>query len=103
MDFINRASIGKMDPLQKPENYLRVFEKVNFFLLNFDNKSIMFLDPYNVHMQSVSDESINAVADILRSFFRQLEKPLIPEEIHNCLYEIGFFSNFFFKLIFFKF
>lgn len=39
-------------------------------------------------MQSLSDESINAVADILRSFFRQLEEPLIPTPFHDELYRI---------------
>lgn len=39
-------------------------------------------------MQSLSDESINAIADILRSFFRQLEDPLIPTKFHEELYKI---------------
>uniref|UniRef100_A0A915CWN0 Rho-GAP domain-containing protein n=1 Tax=Ditylenchus dipsaci TaxID=166011 RepID=A0A915CWN0_9BILA len=50
------------------------------------------LDPYNVQLRSVTDESINAVADNLRSFFRQLQSPLIPSEIHDDLYVI-FWSN----------
>ncbi|KAI1713446.1 rhoGAP domain-containing protein [Ditylenchus destructor] len=46
-------------------------------------------DPFHVRMESTSDEHINAVADVLRSFFRNLESPLVPLELHDRLYEIS--------------
>lgn len=52
-------------------------------------------------MESVTDESINAVADILRVFFRQLENPLLPEDCHDKLFNIGnTFIILFIKIIF---
>lgn len=50
---------------------------------------ILVLDPYNVRLELITDESINAVADVLRSFFRQLDKPLIPEDLHKKFFDIG--------------
>lgn len=80
--------------------YLNLLKKVIFLLHIYIGYN---LDPYNVHMQSLSDESINAVADILRSFFRQLEEPLIPKQFHDELYRICNFlivliTNFFSRL-----
>ena len=48
-----------------------------------------FTDPYTVHLKSpITDETIFAVAGVLRTYFRQLKKPLIPTEIQAQLFEI---------------
>ncbi|KAL7069670.1 hypothetical protein ACQ4LE_011125 [Meloidogyne hapla] len=47
-------------------------------------------DPHAVHLKSpTSDETVFAVASVLRTFFRQLNKPLIPQNLHAKLYEIS--------------
>ncbi|TKR64282.1 hypothetical protein L596_024844 [Steinernema carpocapsae] len=46
-------------------------------------------DPFNVHITHTSEETVNTVADVLRSFFRQLEKPLILPDIHEDLFAIS--------------
>lgn len=64
------------------------------FFLFYDNHLTIqtFTDPYTVHLKSpITDEIIFAVAGVLRTFFRQLNKPLIPAEIHAQLYEICLF------------
>lgn len=51
------------------------------------------LDPINFHLKPSTDETVNAIADILRSYFRQLDRPLIPIEFHQQFYQIcTFFS-----------
>jgi len=45
-------------------------------------------DPFGTHLTPHNDDSINAIADVLRTFFRQLEGPLIPLEIQPELYNI---------------
>lgn len=42
-------------------------------------------DPVNVHLLPGSDDMINVVADVLRSFFRQLDSPLVPYHIQDRL------------------
>ena len=51
-------------------------------------KSLSFLDPYNAHLKPANAETVNAVADVLRQFFRQLEAPLVPTEFQPELYNI---------------
>uniref|UniRef100_A0A914GZX4 Rho-GAP domain-containing protein n=1 Tax=Globodera rostochiensis TaxID=31243 RepID=A0A914GZX4_GLORO len=47
-------------------------------------------DPYSVHLKPpITDETINAIADVLRTFFRQLNSPLIPIALHSELYGIS--------------
>jgi hypothetical protein len=46
-------------------------------------------DPFNAHLKLNTDDTANAVADILRSFFRQLDHPLVPVEYHQKLYRIS--------------
>ncbi|KAL3103019.1 hypothetical protein niasHT_005277 [Heterodera trifolii] len=49
-------------------------------------------DPHSVHFKApITDEMINAIADVLRTFFRQLNAPLIPFNIQSDLYEISQF------------
>ncbi|KAE9553613.1 hypothetical protein FO519_003158 [Halicephalobus sp. NKZ332] len=45
-------------------------------------------DPFGTHLTPNNDETINAIADVLRTFLRQLESPLIPLEIQPELYNI---------------
>uniref|UniRef100_A0A8R1U0E2 Rho-GAP domain-containing protein n=1 Tax=Onchocerca volvulus TaxID=6282 RepID=A0A8R1U0E2_ONCVO len=46
-------------------------------------------DPVNVHLLPGSDDMINVVADVLRSFFRQLDSPLIPYHIQDRLFAVA--------------
>ncbi|KAK0420860.1 hypothetical protein QR680_014930 [Steinernema hermaphroditum] len=46
-------------------------------------------DPVNVHLTNPSEETVNTVADVLRSFFRQLNRPLILGDIHDDLFDIS--------------
>lgn len=45
-------------------------------------------DPVNVHILPESD-MINVVADVLRSFFRQLDSPLVPYHIQERLFAVA--------------
>uniref|UniRef100_A0A158R5D6 Rho-GAP domain-containing protein n=1 Tax=Syphacia muris TaxID=451379 RepID=A0A158R5D6_9BILA len=46
-------------------------------------------DPANVYIPSNGEDMVNVVADVLRSFFRQLDSPLIPKNIHAQLFAIS--------------
>uniref|UniRef100_A0AC34FU86 Rho-GAP domain-containing protein n=1 Tax=Panagrolaimus sp. ES5 TaxID=591445 RepID=A0AC34FU86_9BILA len=46
-------------------------------------------EPFDTHLTFHNDETINAAADVLRTFFRQLDVPLIPSEIQPELYTIS--------------
>nr|CAD2194868.1 unnamed protein product [Meloidogyne enterolobii] len=47
-------------------------------------------DPHAVHLKPPTcDETVFVVASVLRTFFRQLNKPLIPQNLHTKLYEIS--------------
>uniref|UniRef100_A0A914MY89 Rho-GAP domain-containing protein n=1 Tax=Meloidogyne incognita TaxID=6306 RepID=A0A914MY89_MELIC len=47
-------------------------------------------DPHAVHLKPPTcDETVFVVASVLRTFFRQLNKPLIPLNLHTKLYEIS--------------
>ncbi|VBB27798.1 unnamed protein product [Acanthocheilonema viteae] len=46
-------------------------------------------DPVNVHLLPGSDDMINVVADVLRSFFRQLDSPLVPYHIQDRLFAVA--------------
>uniref|UniRef100_F1KS03 Arf-GAP with Rho-GAP domain, ANK repeat and PH domain-containing protein 3 n=1 Tax=Ascaris suum TaxID=6253 RepID=F1KS03_ASCSU len=46
-------------------------------------------DPVNVHIAPTSDEMVNVVADVLRSFFRHLDTPLVPYFIQKRLFAIA--------------
>ncbi|VDK56323.1 unnamed protein product [Anisakis simplex] len=48
-----------------------------------------YSDPINVHITPTSDEVVNVVADVLRSFFRHLESPLIPCYMQERLFAIA--------------
>ena len=51
-------------------------------------------DPYSVYLKSpITDETIFAVAGVLRTFFRQLDRPLVPVDLHEKLYEISILPN----------
>ncbi|VDN06674.1 unnamed protein product [Thelazia callipaeda] len=45
-------------------------------------------DPINLHLLPGSDDIINVVADVLRSFFRQLDSPLVPYHIQDRLFAV---------------
>ncbi|CAI4228948.1 unnamed protein product [Auanema sp. JU1783] len=44
-------------------------------------------DPAGTHLLPSTDETVYAVADVLRQFFRKLPTPLIPTDIHSMLFE----------------
>uniref|UniRef100_A0A915PLP5 Rho-GAP domain-containing protein n=1 Tax=Setaria digitata TaxID=48799 RepID=A0A915PLP5_9BILA len=46
-------------------------------------------DPVNVHLLPGSDDMTNVVADVLRSFFRQLDSPLVPYHIQDRLFAVA--------------
>uniref|UniRef100_A0A914Z7P2 Rho-GAP domain-containing protein n=1 Tax=Panagrolaimus superbus TaxID=310955 RepID=A0A914Z7P2_9BILA len=46
-------------------------------------------EPFDTHLTFYNDETINAASDVLRTFFRQLDIPLIPSEIQPELYTIS--------------
>ncbi|VDL73372.1 unnamed protein product [Nippostrongylus brasiliensis] len=45
-------------------------------------------DPVRTHIASSSEETVYAVADVLRQFFRHLKSPLFPTEIHKEIFSI---------------
>uniref|UniRef100_A0A7E4ZSU0 Rho-GAP domain-containing protein n=1 Tax=Panagrellus redivivus TaxID=6233 RepID=A0A7E4ZSU0_PANRE len=45
-------------------------------------------DPFGTHLTPNNDETINAIADVLRTFLRQLETPLVPEKVQSEMYNI---------------
>ncbi|WKY03125.1 hypothetical protein Q1695_016437 [Nippostrongylus brasiliensis] len=45
-------------------------------------------DPVRTHIASSSEETVYAVADVLRQFFRHLRSPLFPPEIHKEIFSI---------------
>uniref|UniRef100_A0AAF5PP35 RhoGAP domain-containing protein n=1 Tax=Wuchereria bancrofti TaxID=6293 RepID=A0AAF5PP35_WUCBA len=46
-------------------------------------------DPVNVHLLPESSDMTNVVADVLRSFFRQLDSPLVPYHIQDRLFAVA--------------
>ncbi|VDO21047.1 unnamed protein product [Brugia timori] len=46
-------------------------------------------DPVNVHLLPDSGDMTNVVADVLRSFFRQLDSPLVPYHIQDRLFAVA--------------
>ncbi|KJH48326.1 RhoGAP domain protein [Dictyocaulus viviparus] len=46
-------------------------------------------DPVQTHIASTSEETVYAVADCLRQFFRRLKSPLFPHAIHKEIFEYG--------------
>lgn len=50
-------------------------------------------DPMNVHIVPESDDMVNVVADVLRSFFRQLDSPLVPHYIQERLFAVADIKN----------
>ncbi|VDK28166.1 unnamed protein product [Gongylonema pulchrum] len=53
------------------------------------NNICAVLDAINVHIVPESDDIVNVVADVLRSFFRQLDSPLIPHHIQERLFAVA--------------
>uniref|UniRef100_A0A1I7WUR8 Rho-GAP domain-containing protein n=1 Tax=Heterorhabditis bacteriophora TaxID=37862 RepID=A0A1I7WUR8_HETBA len=45
-------------------------------------------DPCGTHLLASTDETIYAVADVLRQFFRKLTNPLFPQNLHQQLFSL---------------
>ncbi|EJD76011.1 RhoGAP domain-containing protein, variant [Loa loa] len=59
---------------------------------NFEVRSLLAefrKDPVNMHLLPGSGDMINVVADVLRSFFRQLDSPLVPYHIQDRLFAVA--------------
>ncbi|VDO62630.1 unnamed protein product [Heligmosomoides polygyrus] len=46
-------------------------------------------DPVRTHIASSSEETVYAVADVLRQFFRRLKSPLFPPALHQEIFDLG--------------
>ncbi|VDO39737.1 unnamed protein product, partial [Heligmosomoides polygyrus] len=45
-------------------------------------------DPVRTHIASSSEETVYAVADVLRQFFRRLKSPLFPPALHQEIFDL---------------